>query len=159
MRNFLRLLVLLLFVSCSSSSNTKVGEFIINTINGEVIDSSILSDKILVINLWATWCGPCVSEIPKLNALKEKYINDDRVVFIAISDESENRIKRFLTKKPFLYIQIANKDLSDELQSGFVNSIPKHIVLDQNREIRAYIDGAPNDIIDQLSFTIDELLK
>lgn len=47
--------------------------------------------------MWATWCGPCVKEIPDFNKLQEKYGKDGLVV-LSITDESPNKVEEFLEK-------------------------------------------------------------
>src|SRR5437879_6535769 len=58
-----------------------------------------LKGKVVVLEFWATWCGPCVAAIPHLNELADKFKNQP-VQFIAITDESEKIISTFLTRKP-----------------------------------------------------------
>ena len=58
-----------------------------------------LRGKIIVLEFWATWCGPCVAAIPHLNKLAEKF-KDQPVQFIAITKEKEPVVARFLKEKP-----------------------------------------------------------
>ncbi len=58
----------------------------------------LLKGKIVVLEFWATWCAPCVANIPHLNKLSDEFKNKN-VIFISITDESINKIKWFLTKK------------------------------------------------------------
>ena len=88
MRNTLAGCILLVtgFLSCS-----KIGKpapsFSFTSINNEVIDSETLKSKIIVVNVWATWCHTCIKEIPDLNRLQAKYAEDTSVVFIGLSDK------------------------------------------------------------------------
>lgn len=54
-----------------------------------------LSGKVVVLEFWATWLGPCAENIPRFNALAEKF-RDKPVVFISITDESEETVSKFL---------------------------------------------------------------
>ena len=54
-----------------------------------------LAGKVVVLEFWATWCGPCVENIPRLNALAEKF-KDRPVVFIAVTDESAEDVQAFM---------------------------------------------------------------
>ena len=53
--------------------------------------------KFVLIDFWATWCGPCRKGIPELNAFQQKY--KDRLVVIGISDESAEQVKKFASPK------------------------------------------------------------
>ena len=58
-----------------------------------------LRDKVVVLEFWATWFEPCVENIPRLNALAEKF-KDKPVVFISITDEAEDTVSQFLKATP-----------------------------------------------------------
>ena len=53
------------------------------------------NDSTLVINLWATWCGPCQKEIPLLNQLVDKY-EDGHTLFLSVTDESEKKVSEWM---------------------------------------------------------------
>ena len=56
--------------------------------------------KVVVLNLWATYCAPCVQELPILERLQRAY-KDKAVAVVALSDEPRERLQQFLTKHPF----------------------------------------------------------
>ncbi len=58
-----------------------------------------LKGKVVVLEFWATWCGPCIAAIPHLNELADKF-KDEPVQFIAITDQDETVVRPFLRKKP-----------------------------------------------------------
>lgn len=58
-----------------------------------------LRGKVVVLEFWATWCGPCVAAIPHLNEVAEK-MKDKNVQFISITDESPDVVNKFLARKP-----------------------------------------------------------
>jgi thiol-disulfide isomerase/thioredoxin len=66
---------------------------------GARLDAASLRGKVLVLEFWATWCGPCVAEISHLNELADKF-KDRPVQFVAITAEDETVIKPFLAKRP-----------------------------------------------------------
>src|SRR5215831_9135496 len=64
--------------------------------DGAKLDAKSLEGKVVVLEFWATWCGPCVAAIPHLNELSDKFKNQP-VQFVAITAEDEATIKPFLT--------------------------------------------------------------
>lgn len=77
------------------------GDFILESLNGEKIALSEMQDKVLFINFWATWCPPCIAEMPGINDLYEQTAADD-VAFLMIStDEDFNKAKAFVQRKGF----------------------------------------------------------
>ena len=66
-------------------------------LNGQKIDINSLTSKPLVINCWATWCAPCVEELPYFEEVSLKYKN--QVNFIFVSDEEMSKIIKFKERK------------------------------------------------------------
>ena len=77
----------------------KIGEINLQKFSGK--EKSIFSNnkKIYLLNFWATWCAPCLKEIPELLELKKKYSNDLDVIFISVDANPPKVIPKFLKKK------------------------------------------------------------
>jgi thiol-disulfide isomerase/thioredoxin len=68
---------------------------------GDILEGEALKNKTVFINLWATWCPPCVAEMPDINRLY-KEVASENIVFIMISlDDDFNKAKTFLQKKEY----------------------------------------------------------
>jgi len=65
--------------------------------------------QVVLLNFWATWCAPCVKEMPELNRLHSNY-NDQGLVVIALSDEDRSRLLKFDEKIPFSAIAAYSKE-------------------------------------------------
>ncbi len=64
-------------------------------LNDTPISADSLKGKIVVFNIWATWCGNCLHEIPSLNLVAAKYSHNKSVVFLAVTDEPEATVTNF----------------------------------------------------------------
>ena len=132
-----------------------VAPFNLTDINGKLLSSDTLKGKIIVMNFWGIFCGPCIMEMPELNALVGK-MKDKEIVFIApaISTPKEMLINNFLLKHPFNYqIVLVNQD------DYSVTSFPTHIVIDQNLKVTDRLTGYSPDNIKKLENSIVGLLK
>ncbi|WP_263350980.1 TlpA family protein disulfide reductase [Acidicapsa acidisoli] len=122
-----------------------------------------LRGSITVINFWATWCGPCVEELPLLSQLSQEYA-DKKVRFVAISaDESADnpktraKIDLFLSHQK-LAMEVwlgADLDMLDRLQLG--NVLPATVILDEQGEIVARVMGEAHE--DDVKGPVDWLLN
>lgn len=92
-----------------------------------LIDAS--TGRVLVINYWATWCNPCVQEMPGLMALRQKFSETDlQIVGISV-DYDANTVSRFVDSRGINFpIYIDNGDISSMLG---VSSIPRTMVYDR----------------------------
>lgn len=128
------------------------------TLSGKSITTKSLEGKTVVLNIWATWCGECIGEIEQLNKLKQKYEADSNVVFIAITDESEEKVNRLMQRIPFHFEHLVDaKTLVLEFQKGVVNYIPKHIV-SKNGIITFENTGVKKDIYSLLEAEIEKTM-
>ncbi|HWZ21436.1 MAG TPA: TlpA disulfide reductase family protein [Cytophagaceae bacterium] len=143
---------------CSDNTGKKLPEFTATTLSGKTINSKDLKGKIVVLKIWATWCGPCVLEIPSLNGVVDKYKNDSSIVFIAITDDTKGKIEHFLKDRPFAYQQIADaKNLKLLFQPGLRKEIPKHIIVDRDMNIVLDLSGGSENIAEIISTKIEQL--
>ena len=115
--------------SCTNVGET-APEFEFVTINGDTISSQSLQGKIIVFNVWATWCPTCLREIPDLNRLVRKYEGDTSIVFLALCDDDLEKANRALQNFPFAYKQIVDTDkFSDKLKTRSVKTYPQNLII------------------------------
>ena len=105
------------------------------TMDGKTIELSSLNGKVVILNFWATWCGPCVGEIPDLNRIQADFAND--VIIIGITRESEEIVSNFMTKNKISY-KISCGSKNTERLSG-IHIFPTTFILDR--------EGKPNQVI------------
>ena len=87
-------------VSEPADSKDIAVESLFQDLDGKTIDLSDYKGKRIVLNYWATWCVPCIKEMPSLMAA-EKLLEKENYVFLLASDESVSKIQDFISKKKF----------------------------------------------------------
>ncbi len=123
------------------------------TVEGREIRWEDLKGKTVVLNFWATWCGPCKREIPHLNRLVEEFEGDTGIVFIAITKEDRKTVQKFLKEHPFLYTVIVR---GDKVTRDYrVMAFPTHFVINSSGRIVFHQIG----YTPQLTERLREVLK
>ncbi len=121
-------------------------EEIFQTSSNEKADLESLKGKVVVLDFWATWCGPCVAAIPHLNGLVSTF-RDKPVQFLFLTDEERWRVKRFLKIRPIAGWIGLNPSRSTFQRFG-VEGLPRTIVIDHQGRIAA--DIGPEDLNENL---------
>lgn len=127
-----------------------------DALNGQKMTIEDLRGKVVVIDFWATWCGPCVGEIPNMKALYSQYKNKG-VEFIGISlDEKSSTLVEFCKKNGVTWPQYCEEGRGWDTkfsQKWGINSIPRLFVLDQQGNLYS------TDARGKLETIIPDLLK
>lgn len=119
--------------------NTRVGKpaplFTLEDNKSAIHNLADFKGKVVYLDLWASWCGPCRAETPSLNVLYNKYKNDSRVVIIsiAVSDGIKEWKKALEQDKP-AWLQLLDKD-GIVNKSYVANTIPQFIIIDKQGNI------------------------
>lgn len=118
-------------------------ELILIDENGKKIALSELKGKVVFINLWATWCGPCVEEMPSISSLKKKFKDNKNIVFVLLNVEADfKKSKKFMKDKNHdLPIYIAGKTIPSKY---FQEAIPTTLIFNKNGDLEAKIQGGRN---------------
>lgn len=113
-------------------------DFSVTTLDGQRIQLSELKGKRVVVDFWATWCPPCVMEIPHFIKLRAENPADE-LVLVGISSEDENTLKSFVKKKGINYPIASADDLPAPYNA--VRSIPTTFFIDRNGVIQSVLVG------------------
>jgi thiol-disulfide isomerase/thioredoxin len=111
-------------------------------LDGRFVDSAQFQGKVLVIDFWATWCPPCLSEIPGYIALQEKYGQAGLVIVgISLDSEAPEEVKQFVAQHHMNYPVVLG-DESVTTPFGGVEEIPTTFIVDRQGNIRYRKVGA-----------------
>lgn len=108
---------------------------------GNVTELSDLRGKVIFINMWATWCPPCIKEMPSLNRLHDKLKDNDNIEFLFVElDDDYPKAEKFLAKHKYdIPLYSVHGELPYELAT---NSIPTTIIIDKKGEMNVKHMGA-----------------
>lgn len=123
----------------------QVPDFEVSNRKGERIRLSDLRGNIVLVNFWATWCPPCIQELPYLELLSQRFKTKPFTLLAVSVDEAWADIDGFFAKvgrKPsFLVALDENKNLSRSFGS---EKFPETYIIDQNGRLREKVVGAIN---------------
>ena len=111
------------------------------------------------MNFWATWCPPCIKEIPQLLKIKEKYYNNINLVFITMDLNVDAVIPKFLKKYKFKKMKMykdSQMQLSEQLG---VKILPTTIIFDKNINEISRVEGLIDWLDSKNINVIEELVK
>ncbi|HKA20919.1 MAG TPA: TlpA disulfide reductase family protein [Blastocatellia bacterium] len=111
--------------------------------DGKSISSDQFKGSILVLDFWATWCGPCIAEIPSLNRLQEKYASKGvKVVGVALASGEADEVKPFVGKNKMKYTVLMGDD--DQVYDLNVVAFPTTYLVTRDMKVyRKYLGAGP----------------
>jgi len=150
------LLVLALFLTVSAVSTAQNGEvpmeggslqplpaLNLQDFGGKKILTEQFKGKILIVDFWATWCVPCIGEVPKFNHLQEKYGSQGvQVIGVTMASGDASEIKAFVTRNKMKYSIYIGDD--DQVYDLNVVAFPTTYVVTRDLKVfRRYIGTSP----------------
>ncbi len=139
-------LLLAVLVAAVPAWAEKAPDFRLNEVaSGEVIDTTNLRGQVVLVNFWATWCGPCRRELPELERLYREYSGRGfTVIGISVDRASSSAIAGFV-KGMGISFPVVKGDSSVARSYGGVSAIPASFLIGPDgeivRKVRGYIPG------------------
>ena len=130
----------------SDKEDKKFPEFTAKTVSGEDISSDLFKDsKLTVVNVWGSWCGPCVQEIPELQKLYES-MKDKDVNVIGLAQDAGtdlDAVKEIIDKNKVTYQNIVPEGATEDFVMSIM-AFPTTFFVDSDRNIVGVIQGNRN---------------
>jgi thiol-disulfide isomerase/thioredoxin len=119
------------------------GELIFSNTKGKIFSLSDKSGKVVFVNFWASWCPPCLAEMPNINQLYQDYADNDEVVFLMISVEDNFEKSKALVKRKGFDFQIYHVE-SLNLPAIYKGTLPTTFLLSKDGKVLMQHEGMAN---------------
>jgi len=116
-------------------------DFSITADNGRTITTSNFGGKLLVLNFWATWCPPCIEELPSLNAFQRRFANAGVVVLGISVDKDEKLYRDFLAKARVSFLTARDPENKINVEYGTLKFPETYIIDARGKVLRKIISN------------------
>jgi thiol-disulfide isomerase/thioredoxin len=115
-------------------TNEKLGRFVLRGPDGQAVDLSRYQGKVVIIDFWATWCGPCIASLENTNKLARQF--PGKVAVLAVSTDGEEtraRVKPLLNERGYEFVLLFDDESQRDLTIPY---IPSRFLLDRHGRVR-----------------------
>jgi thiol-disulfide isomerase/thioredoxin len=142
-----------------TSLHDSASKFTLADLDGQKVSLDSLKGKTVVIDFWATWCGPCKESFPAMQKIADRYKNDKNVVLLFVDtweneDDKKQNAEDFIKKSPYTFHVLLDND-NKVVAAYDVDGIPTKFVIDPKGVLRFKAVGFNGDT----EATVDELVS
>lgn len=145
-------------VEAEAESSLKNEDILFKSMDGQIIDLKDQKGKVVFINFWATWCPPCIAEMPSIQTLYSNFKDDEKILFLLVdADNKPEQSQSFMDKRKFnLPVYTPASSIPHILFGG---ALPTTIVLNKNGKIVFKHEGAADYANEEFQNYIKSLIK
>jgi thiol-disulfide isomerase/thioredoxin len=119
--------------------------FTVVTLDGSEFNLDDMNGKVVLLDFWATWCGPCVDTLPEMKKIAKEFANEPLVVISISRDDDPAAWKAFIAKNGMTWPQY--RDANDALASAYgVQAIPNYFTIDSDGVLTTEMVGSDSDV-------------
>jgi len=128
-------------VRIGDKKSVKAPDFVLSTLDGRKVSLKDLRGKAVFLNFWATWCPPCVVEMPSMEALHKRFKGKGLVVLAVNDAENVNKVGSFIKKRGYTFHVLLDSDGLVTDGSYRVVGLPTTYLIDSNGMVVGKAEG------------------
>ena len=132
-------------------------DFSITADSGRTITNTNFGGKLLVLNFWATWCPPCIEELPSLNEFQQRYANAGVVVLGISVDTDEKAYRSFLARARVSFLTARDPDKKINAEYGTLK-FPETYIIDSSGKVVRKIISNTDWMSERMTKDVESLL-
>jgi thiol-disulfide isomerase/thioredoxin len=127
--------------------------FELTTLDGSKFNLDAMGGRVVLIDFWATWCGPCNEELPHMKKIAKEFAGEPLVILSVSWDSDETKWKQFIQKNEMTWMQY--RDADHTLSSAFeVEAIPHYFTIDTDGVLTSEMVGEGSDVEGRLKMLL-----
>ena len=162
--SLIRMFFAILFAFCLGAGTATAGEaapdFTLRDIDGKEVQLSSFKGKVVMINFWATWCGPCKLEMPHLDKMDREF-EDKGFEVISISTDdarASSKVKPLIKRGGYGFTVLLDKDTTVVAQYNPAKTLPFNALIDREGRIHKVYQGYNPGDETEMRKDVEELL-